>query len=110
MFAGFEDMQKLGKENVDNAMKNFGATSKGFQEIATEMADYSKKSFEDGTAALEQLMAAKSLDKALEVQTDYYKAAYEGFVGQATKIGEMYVGMAKDAYKPIEDAFGKLGK
>lgn len=110
MFAGFEDFQKLGKENVENAMKNFGTASKGFQEIAAEMADYSKKSFEDGTAALEQLMAAKSLDKALEVQTDYYKNAYEGFVGQATKIGEMYVDLAKDAYKPFEEALGKYGK
>lgn len=110
MFAGFEDMQKLSKESVDNAMKNFGSASKGFQEIAAEVADYSKKSFEEGTAAMEQLMAAKSFDKAVEVQTDYYKNAYEGFIGHSTKIGEMYVDLAKDAYKPFEEAFGKMGK
>ena len=110
MFAGFEDIQKLNKDQVDSALKNFGNFSQGFQKIAAEMADYSKKSFEEGSVAFEQLVAAKSLDKALEVQSDYYKNAYEGFVGQATKIGEMYVDLAKDAYKPYEEAFTKLGK
>jgi len=69
MFAGFEDLQKLNKEQVDNALKNFGNLNKGFQKIATEMADYSKKSFEDGTAALEKLLSAKSVEGAMEVQT-----------------------------------------
>ena len=54
------------------------------------MADYSKKSFEDGTKVMEKLLGAKSLDKAIEIQTDYAKSAYEGFVAQATKIGELY--------------------
>ncbi|MCW2307253.1 phasin family protein [Rhodobium gokarnense] len=110
MFAGFEDLQKLNKDQVDTALKNFGNINKGFQKIAAEMADYSKKSFEDGASAMEQLMAAKSLDKAMEVQSDYYKSAYEDFVGQATKISEMYVDLAKDAYKPYEEALGKMGK
>ena len=79
MLKNFEDFQKLGKENVDVAMKQFGTVSKGWQAIATEVADYSKKSFEDGSAALEKLLGAKSLEKAIEVQSDYVKSAYEGF-------------------------------
>ena len=44
-----EDMQKTAKENMDSAMKSFGAVSKGMQAIAVEAADYSKKSFEQGS-------------------------------------------------------------
>ena len=62
-----EDMQKFGKDNVDATMKSFGAVSKSFQAIAVELADYSKKAFEDGTAAAEKLFGAKSLEKAIEV-------------------------------------------
>ena len=62
MLKNFEDFQKLGKDNVDTCMKQFGTVSKGWQAIATEFADYSKKSFEDGSAALEKLFGAKSLD------------------------------------------------
>src|SRR5258708_6205405 len=51
MLKNFDDAQKLGKDQVDVAMKQFGAVSKGVQAIASEFADYSKKSFENGTAA-----------------------------------------------------------
>jgi hypothetical protein len=108
MLKNFEDIQKLGKDNVDTAMKQFGSVSKGWQAIATEFADYSKKSFEDGSAALEKLFGAKSLEKAIEVQSDYVKTAYEGFVAEATKIGELYTDLAKETYKPLEGIMSKV--
>lgn len=110
MINGFDDFQKFGKDNMDYAMKSFGSFSKTMQSLAVEMADYSKKSFEDSAATFEKLMAAKSLDKAMEIQTDYVKSAYEGFVAQATKVGEMYADIAKDAYKPFETMVTKASK
>lgn len=103
-------MQKLSKDNMDMAMESFGSMSKGFQAIAAEMADYQKKTFEEGTAAVEKLVASKSLDKAFETQADYVKTAYEGFVGELTKLGEMVTDLSKDAYKPYEGVMGKMAK
>ena len=79
MIKNFEDVQKIGKDNMDASMKSFGAVSKSFQAIAVEAADYAKKAFEEGTAATEKLAAAKSLDKVMEVQADYLKSAVRGF-------------------------------
>ena len=110
MINGLEDMQKVGKENVDAMMKSLGTLSKGAQTIAAEMTDYSKKSFEDGSAVVEKLMGAKTLDKAVEIQSAYAKTAYEGFVAQANKIGELYIDLAKEAYKPVETAVAKAAK
>lgn len=110
MINGFEDMQKLSKDNMDLAMKSFGGVSKGLQAIAVEMADFSKKSFENGSATLEKIMGAKSLDKAMEIQTEYMKSSWEDFVGQVTKMGELYVDLAKEAYKPIEGMVAKTAK
>ena len=107
MFNNFEDVQKMSKDNMDATMKSFGALSKATQAIAAEVADYSKKSFEDGTKVMEKLLGAKSIDKAIEIQTDYAKTAYEGFVAQATKIGELYADFAKETYKPFEAYMGK---
>jgi len=103
-----DELQKLGKDNLDNAMKSFGTVSKGVQAIAVECADYSKKSFEEGTAAAEKLFGAKTLDKAVEIQSDYFKSAYEAFVAQATKMGELYADLAKETYKPYEGMMGKF--
>jgi len=105
MFQNFDELQKISKDNAEIALKNFNAVSKGFQTLAVEVADYQKKSFEQGTAAVEKLFAARSLDKAIETQTDYFKTAYEGFVAQSKKIGEIYADLAKETYKPVETAF-----
>jgi hypothetical protein len=107
MVKNFEDLQQVNKENVDIALKSMGALSKGAQAIAVEFADYSKKAFEDGTAALEKLFGVKSFDKAIEVQTEYARTAYEGFMAKASKIGELYADLAKETYKPFEVMMAK---
>jgi len=110
MINGFESVQKASKDSMDLTMKSFDAFGKGMQAIAVETADYSKKSFESGTAALEKMMAAKSIEKAVEVQSEYVKSAYEGYVGEMTKLSAMMTEFAKDAYKPFEGMFGKMPK
>ena len=107
MVKNLEDLQTVGKDNVDAALKSFGALSKGGQAIAVEIADYSKKSYENGTAALEKLLGAKSFDKAIEVQTEYAKTAYESFVVEASKLGELYADLAKETCKPFEAIFAR---
>lgn len=108
MVRNIDDVQKLGKDNMDATLKSFGAVSKSLQAITVEIADYSKKVFDQTAAATEKLIGAKSLEKAIEVQTDYAKTAYEGFVAEATKLGELYTDLAKEAYKPFETHFGKV--
>jgi hypothetical protein len=107
MVKNFEEFQKLGQDHVDTTLKQFGTLSKGWQTIATECADYTKKSYQEGSAALEKLLGAKSLDKAIEIQSEYAKTAYEGFVAQATKLGELYTNLAKESYKPFEGIIAK---
>jgi hypothetical protein len=103
MVQSFEDAGKAGKEFFDAGLKNFAALSKNVQALAVEATDYSRKSFEEGTAALEKLTGARSLEKVVEIQTDYARKAYEGFVAQATRVSELYAEIAKDAYKPFEN-------
>ena len=98
----FENVNKASKEAFDGSLKSYAAMTKGMQAIATEATDYSKSSYEAGAAAFEKLAATKSVEKAMEVQTEYVKSAYEAFVAQATKMGELYVELAKEAYKPFE--------
>ena len=107
MMKNFDEIQKYGKDQLDSTMKAWGQMSKGVQAIAAETADYSKRSFEEGSAALEKLLGAKSLEKAIEIQTAYAKTAYEGFVAQATKLGELYADLAKETYKPFEAFINK---
>jgi len=110
MIKGIDDIQKASKDSIEQAMKSVEAMNKGIQALAVETADYQKKSYENGAAALEKLMAAKSVENAVEIQNEYLKATYEGYVSELTKIGSMMTDFAKDAYRPFESVFGKLPK
>jgi len=102
-----EDMQKFGKDSMETALSSFGAWTKSAQAIAVEVVDYSKKSVEGSAAAWEKLVGAKSLEKAMEVQSDYLKSSYQDFVAEATKLGQLYGDFAKEVYKPFEGALAK---
>jgi hypothetical protein len=104
MIKTFEDLQKLGQSNVDTTVRMFGEWSKSWQSIAAEMSDYAKKSFEDGTAAFEKLLSAKSVEQAVEIQAGFAKRAYDGYMHQLSKIGGLYAELAKEAYRPVEKA------
>ena len=104
MIKSFDDVQKMSQGNVDSAMKLFGEWGKGWQAIAAEMTDYSKRSFEEGTQTMEKLMTAKSVEQAVEIQTSYAKRSYEEYMHQMQKIGGMYAEFAKEAYRPFERA------
>jgi hypothetical protein len=105
-----EDVQKAAKEGVETSIAAFTVLTKGVQTISAEVADYSKKSFEAGSATVEKLLGVKSLDKAIEVQSVFIKSSYEGYVAELNKVGELYVGLAKEAYMPYEGYFAKVSK
>ena len=72
----FEQHQN-GKERIDAADASTNAFPGGFQAIATAYGDYTKKSFEDTKSFVEKLSGVRSFDKAVEVQTEFAKSAFE---------------------------------
>ena len=104
----FEDFQKLAKDNMDVVTKSFGVD---LQERPGDR-DRSGRLLQEGVradfAVAEKLVGAKTLDKAVEIQTEYAKSAYEGFVAYASKLGELYTNLAKETVKPYEALFAKV--
>jgi phasin family protein len=109
MYKSFEDFQTYGKENMDAYVASAQALTKGFQAIAAETADYTRKAFEKSSEAIEKAVQSKSFEKAFEVQQAFAKDAYEAFVAQSTKVGEMWSAATRDAYKPFEAKFAQFG-
>lgn len=107
MSNSLEDMQKTAKDNMDAAVKAFSSFTKNAQALATESADYAKKAYEANAAHMEKLLGVKTLDKAIELNTEFAKSAYEGLVAQSTKMSNLYADFTKEAMKPVESAFAK---
>jgi hypothetical protein len=98
----FESAGKFGKEFIDTSVDSFTAVSKDAQAISAEASAYAKTVFDASSAAMQKLLSAKSLQKTVEIQTAYFKQAYEGFLAEATKLSGLYADMAKDASRPFE--------
>ena len=94
-----DEFQKV-EDGFDAAVRSYGDANKGFQAIVAEATNYSKTAFEEGTRAFQQLLGAKSVEQAVEIQSQYVKKAYEAHIAQMTKLGEMYVSLAQNAFKP----------
>jgi len=103
-----EDIQSYGKEHLETVAASASNLQSGVQAIATAYGDYAKKSFEDTKSFVEKLSGVKSLDKAIEVQTEFTKSAYETFVAESQKIAGLYTDLAKQAYKPFEGLVAKF--
>lgn len=109
MMKSFEEFQSFGKDGFEAYVASTNALTKGFQAIAQEAADFSRKSFEKSTSAFERLSAVKSVDKVLEVQQSLAKESYDALVAQMTKMNELYLATAKEAYKPFESSLAAFG-
>jgi len=60
--------------------------------------------------ALEQLVGTKSFEQVWEIQYQYAKKAFDSYVAQASKLGEMYGDLARSAYQPVEQAAAKTAR
>ncbi len=104
----FDDFQKYGKEQLEVVTTSSSSLAKGWQTIAAKSSEYSKKSFENGSAFFEKLLGAKSFESAIQIQSEYTKTFFEELVGYVTKTSELYADLAKEAFKPIETAITKV--
>jgi hypothetical protein len=98
------EVQKAAEDGLDAASRSFGEANRGLQAIAAEMTEYSKKAFDDAIHTWEQLIGVKSLEQAIEIQSQYAKRVYDNHMAELSKLGEMYVGMVSNASKPVEQA------
>jgi hypothetical protein len=77
------------------------------QTIANAYRDYTRKSFEEFGSFCEQLTGVRSLDKAMEVQTEFVKRAYEHSVAESRKIRELHSKLARQTFEPFQGLVGK---
>ena len=82
-------------------------TPVSLQTIANAYRDYTRKSLEEFGSFVEQLSGVRSLDKAMTVQNEFVKRAYETSVAESQKICELHNRLAKQTLDPFKGLTGK---
>src|SRR6201999_680525 len=96
---GYDQLVGFGKDNVEAYVKPANAAGKGAETLHNEFYAYSKESIEDTISAAKALLASKSPQEAFELQTDFAKTAFEAYVGEVSKLNEIFVASTKKAFE-----------
>ena len=98
---------ELNKEGFEAAARSYEQWTKGLQALATRVTENTKKALEDTTRTWEQIIGAKSVEQVIEIQSQYAKRSYDNYVAEASKLGEWYADVVRNATKPFEQAVAK---
>lgn len=78
--------------------------------IANAYGAYTLKSLEETRSFVERLTGVRSLDKAMEVQSEFAKQAYANFVAETQKISDLHRELARQTFRPLEGLVTKATK
>jgi hypothetical protein len=99
-----QEFQTAAEGGLEAATRSIGEMNRGMQAIAIELTDFSKRRLEDVLQAWEHLLRARNFGEMIDVQARYAQGAYNAYMSEMSKLGEMYLGTARDASKPVEQA------
>jgi phasin family protein len=81
-----------------------------FQTIANAYGDYTRKSLEETRSFVEKLGGVRSLDKAMEVQSDFAKQVFDTLVAESQRIRGLHRELARQTFKPLEELVAKASQ
>ena len=102
------EFQRAAERGFEAASRSFAEINRNFQAIATEMTEFSKRRLDDVLQSWEQLLGTRSLTDVVEVQTRYAQKAYDAYMSEFSKLGEIYLGTAREASNATEETSRRL--
>ena len=93
--------QNAATSGLNAASRSVGEFNNGFREIADEMNEYSIRSLENVFRAWQQFLDARPLRQVVEHQTRCAQNAYEAYVTEFSKLGDLYLSLTRRASEPL---------
>ena len=102
------DSTHTNTDHIDSVAPAALTVAVSFQSLAKAYEDYTRKSFEQARLLFEKLASVRSLDKALELQTDFVRHACDMFISDSQKIRDLHRGLAKQRLAYLEGLVAKM--
>jgi len=101
LLKSYEEYSAFGKENVDALVKSGTIAVKGAEDINKELVAFAQASFDKSVATGRALLSAKSINEVVDLQNAYAKQSFDSMVSEATKLQELSVKVANEAFAPL---------
>lgn len=93
----------LGKENVEALVESGNIFAKGFEGIMKTYAALAQDVSEKNAEAFQKLMGCKTVNEYAEIQNKVAQESFDGFMANATKLSELGIKLATDAFEPLNE-------
>jgi hypothetical protein len=93
--------QNAATTQIKAASRSVGEFNNGLRDIADEMNEYSLRSLENVFRAWQQFLDARPLRDVVEIQTRYAQNAYEAYVAEMSRLGDLYLSLTRRVSKPL---------
>jgi phasin family protein len=114
VFVGYEQFADLSRDNMAALIKANTVLSQGLEAIGKEFMGYAKHSFETAAETAKALLAAKTIEDVVQLNTEYAKSSVERMIERSAKLSEMGVKVANETLAPlggrVEATIQKLSK
>jgi phasin family protein len=96
-----EELTELAKGNVEAIVASTKVAAKGVETLGQEVAEFSRKSFEDASAAIKGFADVKSPTDFFRLQSDFARSQFDLVVAETSKLSETMIKLAGQAAEPI---------
>ncbi len=101
-FKGFDDVIAYNTSNLDAAVTAGNIWMKGVQDFTKAWSNFAQSAVEKNTEIATQVLACKSVEEAVSVQSDFAIASYDVAVTEGRKFTDMGTEIAEKASAPLK--------
>lgn len=95
------DLGDVAAENLEACVECGTIAAKGVEELGTKVMSFTQASIEADLAAAKDILAAKTLHEAIDLQTSFAQARLERMTNETAKLGELSMRLASQAMEPL---------
>ncbi|UCH74101.1 MAG: phasin family protein [Rhodospirillales bacterium] len=99
---GYGDFAVLQKEAFDALVRSGEILTKGAEALGKEYLAFAQEAAEANNQAAKALMGAKSVTEFVQLQSDYFRISLDKSVDEGTKLSEMSMKIATEAFEPLQ--------
>lgn len=98
-----DEMTTMARGNVEALLASTKAATSGLEAIAHQVADFSRKSFEETTAAARAMTTVKTPNELMQLQNDFAKTQFDAAISEMSKLSETLVKLAGEVFEPVQN-------
>jgi len=97
----YGDLTGFNKDTIEAVMASSNVVAKGVEDLGQEIAAYAQQAAEKNIATVQKLFAVKNMQDAMDLQAEWAKTAFDGFVAESAKLQDMSMQVGTKASEPL---------